>query len=165
MEKLEEQYGFHLSATEEKKVQRRMGIVAWLMKYSLLWMLLFIFITVFWMGYSLDHPVLQETLSVKRIVSSSCLVVIVGMCVYTWFKLNKSWDRSEFFTHQNADLIIRLGNVTEMCGLLIGLLETQNDILGYLFLCLPFVLGSLFCLVGGMIRKGVEMQEEQKLTV
>lgn len=150
MENLEDQYGFHLSEEEQRKANRRARVVEWLLKYSIMGYLLFIVFIAWWCYFSIDNPQIVQTITKWRICTIIAYVVIIGMCVYTWYQLNKT----------------RLGRITESCGLFIVFFESSlDDYLGVLLTCLPLILGSVFTLIGHMIRKGVDMQKEQELTV
>ena len=167
MENLEDQYGFHLSEEEQRKANRRARVVEWLLKYSIMGYLLFIVFIAWWCYFSIDNPQIVQTITKWRICTIIAYVVIIGMCVYTWYQLNKSLDNNEYFTNRNANLISRLGRITESCGFFIVFFESSllNDYLGVLLTCLPLILGSVFTLIGHMIRKGVDMQKEQELTI
>lgn len=163
MNQLEDRYGFHLSESEERKYQRQADRLARIVPFvgiitaMVMTVLAVVANTVFFHDEVLALPI--EALVTPMLI----LAILVLMCLYTWGRINRNIGKGQFFTHENASLISYFGRVTEVLGIILAVAEfgRVNTWLLSLMIALPLFLGCLFDLIGYLIRRGVQMQEER----
>jgi hypothetical protein len=94
------------------------------------------------------------------------LYFITGYCIRASFRLGKNIKNGEFFTKENAKIISRMASVVRICLMFI-VVAGEHRVHSWLNLTIvvPILLGGFLDLVSYMVRRGIQMQEEQSLTI
>ena len=106
----------------------------------------------------------------NRIDILACAFVSAYIVVfaYVYIQINRSIARRQVFTKRNARMFIRLSNILSVISILSVSIFSRysNDGLWVVLLILLSFLASMALQTAGwMINKGIQMQEEQELTI
>jgi uncharacterized membrane protein YdbT with pleckstrin-like domain len=95
------------------------------------------------------------------------VLVFIAVFVYVFVQINKSIAQRKVFTKRNARLFIRLSNVLSVISILSVSIFSRyfNGIWVVLLMLLSFLASMALQTAGWMINKGIQMQEEQELTI
>lgn len=105
----------------------------------------------------------------KRVDLLACafVAVFIAAFVYVFIQINKSIAQRKVFTKHNAHLFIRLSNVLGIISILsVSIFSRYSEgIWVVLMMLLSFIASMALQTAGWMINKGIQMQEEQELTI
>lgn len=101
------------------------------------------------------------------LLACSFVLVFIAVFVYVFVQINKSIAQRKVFTKRNARLFIRLSNVLSVISILSVSIFSRyfNGIWVVLMMLLSFIASMALQTAGWMINKGIQMQEEQELTI
>ena len=101
------------------------------------------------------------------LLACAFVLVFIAAFVYVFIQINKSIAERKVFTKRNARLFIRLSNVLSVISILSVSIFSRyfNGIWVVLLMLLSFLASMALQTAGWMINKGIQMQEEQELTI
>ena len=101
------------------------------------------------------------------LLACAFVLVFIAVFVYVFVQINKSIAQRKVFTKRNARLFIRLSNVLSVISILSVSIFSRyfNGIWVVLLMLLSFLASMALQTAGWMINKGIQMQEEQELTI
>lgn len=160
----EKTVSFMLNEVKQKNMEKEHKEYSSLPKFS------FVFATVVLLGFFVwDLYAHSDKIpSVTQLLQPALLGLyfITGYCIRASFRLGKNIKNGEFFTNENAKIITRMASVVRICLMWI-VIGGESHIHSWLNLTIvvPILLGGFLDLVGYMVRRGIQMQEEQSLTI
>ena len=102
------------------------------------------------------------------LLACAFVLVFIAAFVYVFIQINKSIAERKVFTKRNARLFIRLSNVLSLSVVAILSVSISSRYFGMcvvLMMSLSFIASMALQTAGWMINKGIQMQEEQELTI
>lgn len=101
------------------------------------------------------------------LLACAFVLVFIAAFVYVFIQIYKSIAERKVFTKRNARLFIRLSNVLSVISILSVSIFSRyfNGIWVVLLMLLSFLASMALQTAGWMINKGIQMQEEQELTI
>lgn len=101
------------------------------------------------------------------LLACAFVLVFIAAFVYVFIQINKSIAERKVFTKRNARLFIRLSNVLSVISILSVSIFSRyfNGIWVVLLMLLSILASMALQTAGWMINKGIQMQEEQELTI